>query len=177
MLFKKITDLNMNLETGSDQLLKFIGKTHTCKKARHVFATIHKLNPRVKLLTNIILGLPTENMGDVLDTAKIILETRPDFVRCNYFVCSPNSPLAKYPQLTESCMAYHLKTFINSLVKTPIEQPYNFKMICYRLYKNPHSRKVIKELEDLNYENNDRKILGFLPHHFKMLLSFNIKSS
>lgn len=104
---KKITELSMNLEAGSDRILKMIGKKHTCNQAREILSAIHKNNSNVKITTTIMLGLPTENMGDILDTAKLIIDTRPDYIHCNYFICSPNLPLAKYPQLSNSCREYH----------------------------------------------------------------------
>lgn len=167
---KKITELYMNLETGSDRLLKLIGKKHTCEQARYIYSKIYESNPNVKIFTTIMLGLPTEDMGDVLDTAKLIIETRPNHILCNYFICSPNSPLAKYPQLSESCRQYHLEEFINLLYKLPVEKNYEFKVECYMINKN--SRKNIKAREKLKEENEELQKYGFLPAHLGMEVEF-----
>ena len=165
---KKITELYMNLETGSDRLLKIIGKNHTCEQAREVFRKIHTSNPNVKIFTTIMLGLPTENIGDILETAKLIIDTRPDHIHCNYFICSPNLPLAKYPQISNSCREYHLKKLINFLDELTIHNPYEFTMDCYRIYKKPLSRKSIREIEELNNNNKYLVERGLLPEHLGM---------
>lgn len=167
---KKITNLSINLEAGSDRLLKFIGKEHTCEQARNVFAKIHEANPTVKILTTVMLGLPTENMGDILELAKLILDTRPDDVHTNYFICSPNLPLAKYPQLSEMCREYHFKQFIKYVTTLPIQGYYEFKMECYQFWKRRFSRSAIKERELLQEENEVRKKYGFLPYHLGIIM-------
>lgn len=165
---KKITTLYMNLETGSDRLLKFIGKKHTCEQAREVFRKIHIANPNIKILTTIMLGLPTENIGDILDTAKLIIDTRPNHILCNYFICSPNSPLANYPQISNSRREYHLKMLIDFLIKSHVQDPYEFTMTSYLIDKKPLSRKRIREMEKLNRDNKFFEQQGLLPKHFSM---------
>lgn len=170
---KKITELYINLETGSDRLLKFIGKKHTCEQAREVFRKIHIANPNIKILTTIMLGLPTENIGDILDTAKLIIDTRPNHIHCNYFICSPNLPLAKYPQISNSCREYHLKKLIDFLNESPVQEPYEFTMNSYWIDKRPLSRKRIREIEKLNNDNKFFEEQGLLPEHFSM--DFRVK--
>lgn len=167
---KKITELYMNLETGSDRLLKFIGKKHTCEQARNFFSKIHIANPNVKILTTIMLGLPTENIGDILETAKLIVDTKPDYVHCNYFICSPNLPLAKYPQISKSCKEYHLKKLIEFLDKMSVHE---FKMSSYWIDKRPISRKRIREIEKLDKDNEEYMKQGLLPEHFSMEIRFS----
>ena len=115
-----------------------------------------------------MLGLPTENIGDILETAKLIIDTRPDHIHCNYFICSPNLPLAKYPQISNSCREYHLKKLINFLDELTIHNPYEFTMDCYRIYKKPLSRKSIREIEELNNNNKYLVERGLLPEHLGM---------
>lgn len=167
---KKITKLSMNLETGSDRLLKFIGKKHTCEQARNIFSKIYIANPNVKISTTIMLGLPTENMGDILETAKLIVDTKPDYVHCNYFICSPKLPLAKYPQISASCREYHLKELIKFLDKKSVHK---FKMSSRRIDNRPVSRRRIREIEKLDKENKEYMKQGLLPVHFSMTIRFN----
>ena len=117
-----------------------------------------------------MLGLPTENMGDILDTAKLIVDTKPDYVHCNYFICSPNLPLAKYPQISRSCREYHLKKLIEFLNKMAVHE---FKMDSYWIDKRPISRRRIREIEKLNKDNQEYIEQGLLPEHFWMETSFN----
>lgn len=115
-----------------------------------------------------MLGLPTENIGDILETAKLIFDTRPNHIHCNYFVCSPNLPLAKYSQISNSCKEYHLKKLIDFFDELPAQGPYEFTMRSYLIDKRPLSRKRIREIEKQN--NNNRKFgkMGLLPSHFAM---------
>lgn len=160
---KKITQLAMNLETGSDRLLKLIGKKHTTEEARNIFNKIHMLNPNVVISTTIMLGLPTENMGDILDTAELILDTKPDNILCNYFICSPKLPLAKYPQISESCREYHLKALFNYLKK---RRTHKFKFVSHSFDKKPISRKRMEELKQLGEKNKMYMRRGINPIHF-----------
>lgn len=169
---KKITKLGMNLEAGSDRLLHFIGKKHTCSQARHVFKEIHDANPHIEISTTIILGLPTENVGDVLEMAKLIIDTRPSRVFCNYFICSPNSPLAKYKQMSESCREYHLKQLIQFLSKLPHKEPIDITMKSYCIDKKPISKARMKEIRELNCKNEELIKHGLLPRHFQMETRF-----
>lgn len=169
---KKITELAMNLEAGSDRLLRFIGKKHTCEQARHVFKEIHKANPLAKISTTIMLGLPTEDIGDMLEMAKLIIDTRPNHIHCNYFICSPNSPLAKYKQVSESCREYHLKQLIRSLSEMKVHEPIEFTMESWYIDKKPVSRARMKEIQRLNQKNKEYVECGLLPLHDTMQLKF-----
>ncbi len=168
---KKITNIYMNIETGSERLLKLIGKKHSCNQVRYIFSKIHELNPRINIFTTIMIGLPTEDMGDILDTAKLILEVRPYYIHCNYFICSQNSPLAKYPKLSHKCREYHLKSLIHYLRKLKVNSKYEFEMDCWYVRKK-YSRADIKEMEDLEKMNIKRIKRGLLPRHIDMDCKF-----
>ena len=170
---KKITYLYMNLETGSDRLLKLIGKKHTCEQARYIFSKIHECNPSVQISTTIMLGLPTEDMGDILDTARLIIDTRPNNIFCNFFICSPNSPLAKYPQLSQKCREYHLMEFIKYLKRLPVNQKYELKMKSWYVRKK-YSRIDMRYMQGLETINEDHTKHGLLPVHFVMEYDFKL---
>lgn len=170
---KKISEISMNLETGSDRLLGLIGKRHTTKQAREVFRKIKESNPEVKLSTTIMLGLPTEDVGDVYETAKLIIDTKPNYVHCNYFICSPNLPLAKFPQVSESCREYHLKLLIQLLTKNEHLLPINMEMDSYSIFNRPFSRKSIRLKQSLDAYNKEMLENGFLPGHYGMTMIFN----
>lgn len=172
---KKIVKLAMNLEAGSDRLLHLIGKPHTCSQARHVFNKIHEANPNIIISTNILLGLPTENIGDMLETAKLIIDVRPTYLQINFFVCSSNVPLAKYPQISESCSKYHLKQFLNFLRNSKSETPFELSCFSHMLDKKPNSRACIKQKERLNNANKRLVRSGFLPRYRGMSFKITVK--
>lgn len=172
---KKITNLALNVEAGTDRLLHLIGKPHTCSQASHIFNKIHEANPNAKISTNIMLGLPTEDVGDMFETAKFLVDIKPNYLQINFFVLSPNSPLAVYPQISESCTKYHLKQLLQFLRNSKPKTPVRFSCICRRLEKKPNSRACIKERAKLEIENRKLIKLGFLPNYLWMELEIRTK--
>lgn len=172
---KKITKLALNVEAGTDRLLHLIGKPHTCSEASHIFNKIHEANPNAKISTNIMLGLPTEDVGDMLETAKFLVELKPNYLQINFFVLSQNSPLAVYPQISESCSKYHLKQLLQFLLNSKPKMPVKFSCMCRRLDKKPNSRASIKKRAELENQNRQMVKLGFLPSYLWMELEITIK--
>lgn len=172
---KKITKLALNVEAGTDRLLHLIGKPHTCSEASHIFNKIHEANPNAKISTNIILGLPTESVGDMLETAKFLVELKPNYLQINFFVLSQNSPLAVYPQISESCAKYHLKQLLQFLRNSKPKTPVKFSCMCRWLDKKPNSRACIKKKAELENENRELIRWGFLPRYLWMELEIKTK--
>ena len=167
---KKITHIAMNIETGSDRLLKFIGKKHTCEQVKYVFSEIRKSLPNAQISTTMMLGLPSENMGDILDTAKIILEAKPTNILCNFFICSPHSPLAKYPQLSQSCKEYHLRSLLKYLNEAEGRFGGEFEcfITCWRIPKKRRNKKAILSKAKIIEKNRYNNKMGYLPEHEQM---------
>ena len=167
---KKITNMSLNLEVGSDKLLKLIGKPHTREKAIYVYKKIRDAHPETKIQSTVMIGFPTEDIGDMWDLAKLIEATGVDKVMCNYYISSNNHPLAKLPQLTESCRENHLKNFISYIKKCDLPEGFNIKF--YRISKGQKSRKEIKSYMALEKYNKQLLHCGLLPVHFtsKMVL-------
>ena len=138
---KKIEYMGLNLETGSDRLLKLIGKQHTNEQAINVFHTIKKYHPESFISSTVMVGLPTEELIDMYNLADLIAKVNPDRVYCVYYGIAPEQPLAKFPQLNESLREYHLKILIQQL-----KRKVNHKMLLqhYYIFKNKSSRKTYR---------------------------------
>ncbi len=59
---KKIVSIGLNIETGSNRLLKLIGKKHTCQQVINVFTKLRDANPNIAIESTIMIGLPTETI-------------------------------------------------------------------------------------------------------------------
>ena len=177
---KKITEIGLNLEAGSDRLLKFIGKKHTCKKVVEVFSTLREANPKIAIESTVMVGLPTETIEDMYRLAELIQKVWPDYVHLNYYINSPRAALNKYPQLSQGLREYHLKILLKQLRMEPKEE-YKYvelhPLIHVRHYfiwgKKRNSRKWIREKIKLDEENNNSnffpanmpfKRIAFLGH-------------
>ncbi len=108
----KIKYLALNLEMGSNRLLKLTNKGHTREKALYIYKKIREHNPDVYISSMVMIGLPTEGLDDVLQLADLICEAAPNSVRCNYYGLAPGHPLAQYPQLSDKVKEYHLKQLV-----------------------------------------------------------------
>lgn len=148
--FKNIYGIALNLEAGSDRLLKVIGKKHTREKAIQVCKAIRKAHPQVIMATTVMVGLPTEELTDMYDLASLVGETGVDDVWCNYYIDNPKQPLSKLPQLTEGLREYHLKIFCNALCNTLKRDCH---LTSWKIYKNKKSRKYARDMEDLRKIN------------------------
>lgn len=163
---KKIEYLELNLEVGSDRLLKLIGKQHTNKQAIHIYHKIKQYHPESYISSTVMVGLPTEELIDMYNLADVISKTKPDEVYCVFYGIAPSQPLAKLPQLSESLREYHLKILIQQL-----RRKVDSKMLfChYHIFKNKSSRKTYRCKQDLNASLIETGI----GSHFEKILYFN----
>lgn len=156
----KITGLSMNLETGSNRLLKLIGKKHTCEQAEYVFGKIREAHPNIEITSGIMIGLPTEKLEDIIQLANLIGKTQPDEIQCNYYISSPRHPLAQLPQISNSLREYHLKFLLN-LLKNTLNR--DLTITHYTIFKSTKSNRIKLQLKKSN-EANAKK--GLLPKHY-----------
>jgi radical SAM superfamily enzyme YgiQ (UPF0313 family) len=62
--------LHIGMESGSDKVLKLMGKGYTTALAWEVFKRIHKSG--IRFNTNVIVGFPGETTADFLDTVGMV---------------------------------------------------------------------------------------------------------
>lgn len=179
---EKITVIGLNLETGSNRLLKVIGKKHTCEQAIDVFTKLRDANPKIAIESTVMVGLPTETIEDMYMLAELIQKVWPDYVHLNYYIHSPRATLNQYPQLSQSLREYHLQILLKQLRMKPKEE-YKYvelhPIIYVRHYfiwgKKRNSRKWIREKMKLDEENDNSNFfpknmpfrrIGFLGHKY-----------
>lgn len=96
----KIVSMDLYFET-SDRLLKLIGKKHTCEMAKCFVEFMRSYHPNMNILVAVMIGLPTEELADIISLGNLLMECDIDFVHCNYYGYVDKHPLATYPQLSE----------------------------------------------------------------------------
>lgn len=158
----KFKEIALNLEAGSNRMLKLIGKKHTREQAIYVYQMLREAHPNLYIQSTVMLGLPTEGLEDIYQLAELIGVTQPDYVLFNYYIMAPHHPLAKLPQLSNSLREYHLKTLLKWLRYTTQR---NFEYECWRIDNKPNSRKSIRERQKLKEDNKKLAEIGFLPQH------------
>lgn len=140
---KKVRNVYMNIEAGTDRLLNTIGKGHTCKDVLDIFLKIRKAHPDVEFVTVVMLGLPTETISDVYDLADLIVKATIDEVKVNFYVDAPRLPLHQYPQLSKGLREYHLKLFLKRCEEGNKTRDLTVK--CWYLPNGPKKRKSRSE--------------------------------
>lgn len=167
-LSKKVEMLSLNLETGTDRLLNLIGKKHTVADVIHVYDKLREAHPTLEIDTTVMLGLPTEQMTDVIDLARLIGRVQPDYVLCNPYVVAPRQPLASLTQLSDSLREYHLKIFLKELSNTLQRKT----LVRHdRIFKKKYSRKrmrIMKKIERINAKTD-------FPSHASTLTVYDFK--
>ncbi len=154
---KKIKSLAMNIEVGTDRLLKLINKKHTVESAAHILKTLREANPSIELISTVMIGLPTETLGDICELARLIGEFEFDKVLCNYYLSAPRQPLAKFPPVSQGMREYHLKVLLDELCYT-LRRP--LEITAPVVYKKRDSRKVLRYKRGMK-EDNEWRCCGY----------------
>lgn len=174
---KKITRIAVSLEAGSDRLLKFIGKKHTCKQAVEIFTRLRNANPKIVIEVTVMIGLPTETIEDIYMLVELLHKVWPDFILLNYYINTPHVPLNQYPQMSETLREYHLKMLLKLLKKPKEIYKYlEFHPVIYVQHyfiwgKKRNSRKWITEAIKTKIENSQTNYFpDNLPFQFKRFI-------
>ncbi len=143
----KLTSIALYFEAGSDRLLKLIGKNHTCYMAKQFVDFMRAYHPNIEILVAVMIGLPTEELADIISLGNLLMECDIDIVHCNYYGYVEKQPLAAYPQLTDQVKKMHLKYLINYIKKnynreTPLA-------LYHETFYDSSKRNVVRRLEEI----------------------------
>ena len=114
---EKVKEVVIDIQSGSDRLLKLMNVGHTASDIRRV---INYLGDKVKS-TRIISGFPTENESDIKDTINIINELCINNVAISDYVNSSNTPSSKLPQLKDEDKKKHYDLYSYYLKNKNVE--------------------------------------------------------
>ena len=154
---KKLKVIGLNLEAGSNRLLKLINKSHTREDAIRIYKTLRQYHPMLFITSTIMIGLPTEGLEDILELGNLINEVEPNYVLSNYYGFSPKHPIAKYPQVNDKVREQH-QDFLLKVLKSKTDR-FAFLEVDYeapfKKNKRSHERKK-REIEKDNEESIPR---------------------
>ncbi|MDY6835775.1 MAG: radical SAM protein [Chloroflexota bacterium] len=90
----KIRFLGIPAQSGSNRILKLMGRHHTSEDLKDCVSTIRGVAPNVLLRTQMMVGFPTETRRDFYDSIKLLDETRFDFAEVYIFSPRPGTVAA-----------------------------------------------------------------------------------
>ena len=89
-------------QSGSDRVLKAMGRGHTRAKFLHIVDRIRARLPDTAITADVIVGFPGETEDDFLDTLDIMEQVKFDTVNTAAYSPRPNTPAAEWDnQLSE----------------------------------------------------------------------------
>ena len=87
--------IHLPLQSGSDRILKLMGRRYTKKSYLELFNKIKKTIPNVSITTDIIVGFPGESEDDFLDTLDVVNTCKYDSAFTFIFSPREGTPAAK----------------------------------------------------------------------------------
>ncbi|MBL7148014.1 MAG: tRNA (N(6)-L-threonylcarbamoyladenosine(37)-C(2))-methylthiotransferase [Nanoarchaeota archaeon] len=96
---KIIKFLHIPIESGSDKILKDMGRGYNVKDFKKIVKRFRKEIPNINISTDIIVGFPTEDEKDFNQTLDLIKEVKPEVLNISKFGPRPGTKAAKMKQL------------------------------------------------------------------------------
>ncbi len=93
----RIIDIRIPVQSGSDQVLRRMGRRYRSADVRAVVGELHRRLPDVSLKTHVLVGFPGETDEDVALTLALLAETRFDAVKLYCYEDRPGTPASRLP--------------------------------------------------------------------------------
>lgn len=91
--------LHLCVQSGSDKVLRDMRRGYTVADFEEYVSAFRSAIPDMTLMTDVIVGYPTEEEEDFEMTLRLLERTRPDFVNISRFFPRPKTEAAKLRQL------------------------------------------------------------------------------
>lgn len=91
--------LHIPVQSGSNKVLKDMGRNHTVNEFKEIVKRFRKEFPKFNLDTDIIVGYPTETEKDFQKTLDLIKEVKPEVLNISMFSSRPKTKASKLKQL------------------------------------------------------------------------------
>jgi len=91
--------LHLCVQSGSDRVLRDMRRGYTVSDFLKIVSIFRRAHPSLTLMTDVIVGYPTESWEDFEETCRLIEKVEPDFVNISRFYPRPGTPAAKLKQL------------------------------------------------------------------------------
>ena len=89
-----LEEISFGVESGSEKVLKKVGKNITKEQIYKAFNLCKKL--KIKALTLIILGLPGETLNTIRETKDLVKKINPFYLQYSLCIPFPNTPVYQY---------------------------------------------------------------------------------
>jgi len=96
---KIIKFLHIPVQSGSNKVLKEMGRKYTVEQYKKIIAEFRKEIKNIHISTDIIVGYPTESKKDFEGTLKLLKETKPEVLNLSKFAPRPKTEASKLKQL------------------------------------------------------------------------------
>ena len=119
----KISRLGVQVQSGSDRILKLMGRHYTASEWRNMMLYINRKYPQINLATHLMVGFPTETAEDFNATMDLIkFPLRLKNVTVYKFYPNPHVPAAKlHGTIPENVIEYRAnKLERNFLLRYPL---------------------------------------------------------
>lgn len=95
---KRVKSIMLPIQSGSDRILKLMGRRYTAAQAEDMIHRIHEAAPQAMLRTHVIVGFPTETWEEYLMTERLIRRTSWDMVLVFPYTDRPRTGAARIKQ-------------------------------------------------------------------------------
>lgn len=92
-----VSMLQMPVQSGSDRILRLMGRGHTAEQASSVFHDVREALPDLPLVTHALVGFPSETDEDFEDTRRLLRTGRFDQLQIFGFSPRPGTRAAEMP--------------------------------------------------------------------------------
>lgn len=96
--------MHIPIQSGSDSILKHMGRGHTVAQYKEIISEIREKIPEISIATDIIVGYPTETDEDFEDTLKLIDDIKPNFIHISKYRHRPMAISSALPEIDHKIM-------------------------------------------------------------------------
>jgi len=140
----KVTLLGTSMQSGSNKILRAMGRGHTIDEFKKCVAAMKEVSPKLRIWTQTQIGFPGETEEDFDATLRVVDELPFDYVQVFKFSRRPTTPASYYAnQVPETVLLHRYRILLAKAI---------YKEVCDvkngRLYLSPGSVPVEQALTE-----------------------------
>jgi len=91
--------LHIPIQSGNNQVLNDMGRGHSVEEFKYILNRFKEEIPEISIATDVIVGYPTEDKDQFMDTYHLLEEIRPDFIHISKYRHRPKAISSKMDEL------------------------------------------------------------------------------